>query len=329
MVMLLDYFKLREFDNSELVQTKRFYKLGLNERETLETIGSMISNIDINDNDPSRNNALLSSYISEILAVNYVQNLMEKLNYSDIGCSQNGIFCGRMAGSGYNGERVIGNSDKFVAKKIHSTRYVILGKNGGHSPDDYNLKSEFDGMYMIYQGNRNGGKIEDIIIIETKLGGIKLDPEHVTKNVIIPIREIYNDPGIIYMIVGTNGTIFKKIRNKNDEFEEPDEYSFQHVLRNGVRDKVKGIQEKVNNLGLENVIATAMAFPFEDAEFSRLVGDVAQRRNGNIRGNFSYNRITGEIEFVDFAGTRIIVSLIESSPNDLANLLERKLHIQV
>lgn len=106
---------------------------------------------------------------------------------------------------------LINMKNKHIAKKIDSNRLVLLKYNPkGKNADNFGfvVNAEIDGLFFIKKRNNGKKNTKIMYAIESKIGSTKVNPEHIHRDIIIPLREMYGH-NVHYVMVGMPSEMYK------------------------------------------------------------------------------------------------------------------------
>lgn len=184
--------------------------------------------------------------------------------------------------SGYT----INSSNNYTAKLTEDHNVVIL-KKGEYEYDrkfGFKVISEIDGLYMVKRPSLNGKMKKVFYAIETKTGTTAIDKKHIFKDIIIPLRDMYNAE-INYVMIGFESKIYKDQKNQ--------------IFSNNIRDIY-------NYLDKKQVKFFPLAFPFDENKFSNFVTSINKKRTGwDIAKYAVYNKKENILKMILSDGSEV------------------------
>ncbi len=267
MIFLPNPFNLIEYEQ-DVIQTKSF----MSKSNPLKSINleTLISRINSNMGDELNRKGILA----ELIANDLILEHMDKYFYNE-----NPFYEGTLIGGREN--YIINSNKKYIAKLITENRILILRKDKDNCDyDKFGFKNiaEIDGLYMIkkIQSDKTKKKEKKLIVIETKSSEVKLNSDHISQDIILPLQKMYNMP-ISYLVVG-----FKEDLYIDDQL---------NILSN----PLKRIYYNLKNNGIDfNVIH----FPFKKEDFNTFALKLEHLRTGIITVKAKYNSKTSKIELI-------------------------------
>lgn len=157
-------------------------------------------------------------------------------------------------------EYVLNSSEEHVLKTAGKHRIVILRKSAENDPSakGHYTNSEIDGLFQIKVPHVDKANERALIAVESKVGVVNIDPDHVINNVVNPLAGMYQCQ-IYYSIIGMR-----------DE-----------MCDRGPPDKFKGnIREVYNRLDANGIRFLPIVFPFTAQAFNGLIDKIREKRTG-------------------------------------------------
>ena len=129
------------------------------------------------------------------------RNTKKLLNRITISSRKEGLFKrGFSRRDGY----VVASTDNLELCVSHYPNMVISEKR--EEPLDPRLRAELDGLFNYHKNM--------LVVLEVKTGAIDIDVDHLKKDVIGPLREMYNGVTLAYLLFGTENNLFDQRRPK-------------------------------------------------------------------------------------------------------------------
>ncbi len=219
----------------------------------------------------------LQGLVAEILANQLLEESIGKSLYVENKISGK-IISGK--------ENYLINSNKiYFAKLLFRNRIVILKKETFFEDDTkfgFRNVAEIDGLYIIKK-ERKDRNLKHFIAIETKSGDIKLNAEHIKKDIIFPLQKMYKND-ISYIVVGFKENLYtdSKLNILNTKLNE-------------IFYSLKG----------EGINFTAIHFPFSKEDFVSFISKIESERTGIYSGKGIYNSKSEVIEILLQNGEKI------------------------
>ena len=193
--------------------------------------------------------------------------------------------------SGYN----INTSEKYVAKLTNGHNVVILkkGKNKNKKKFNFIVASEIDGLYLLkrnIQSENKKRKTKKIYYpIETKTGIISISKEHIFRDIILPLREMYKTE-INYIMIGFESRMYKNNKKK----------IFNRI-----------IQDIYYFLNRRNVKFFPLCFPFSEISFFNFVNEINKKRIGIDVAKYAvYDKKNNYVKMVLSNGTEVVGRIV-------------------